>query len=430
MVETETSGVTVPVGSKQARSTRAGTAPARRWLLAAMASVALLGAACAAEDEEGPAPAEGAQEEGASTAESSEDGTEEDAVTFDPPEHAVPVDYPPQPDDVPWPTDGWAEGTLPEDVDETAVRERLDVAFGEQSEDPAARFHAVLLVHGGEIVEERYHPEAADEGTVHPSWSIAKSVTQALIGVLVRDGHLDITEPAPVEQWDDPDDPRSEITTEMLLHMTDGLRFDEDYFTSGSDVLEMLGGEGSDDMPAFAADMPLENDPGERMVYSTGTSNILAGIIGDEVGRGDDYRAFIDEELLDPLGIDDDQVDPGFDGAGNLVGGAQFNMTARAYAKFGLLYLRGGRWEDEQLLPEGWIDHARTPAPEPVDAPGYGAQWWIDTEREGVFNASGFGGQRITVAPDRDLVIVVLSNRFDQAQAELTDDLLDAFDPS
>jgi CubicO group peptidase (beta-lactamase class C family) len=189
----------------------------------------------------------------------------------------------------------------------------------------------------------------------------------------------------------------------------------------------MLGGAGKADMAAYAAAKPLEVAPDSRVRYSTGTTCIAAGVIGSIVGRGDAYREFIQRELLDPMGISPDEVRPGFDDAGNLIGGSVFDATARAFAKFGYLYLRNGVWDGHRILPDGWVDYARTPTPAPAGSEQYGAGWWIDPKHPGRFRAGGFGGQHIVVVPDKDLVVVVLSDRLDGKDGDLRDELIDAF---
>ena len=348
-------------------------------------------------------------------------------VAFEPEVPAVPIEYPPQPDGVPWPTDGWEVGPIPDGVDAAAVEARLDQAFEVDSTGPSADFDAVVVVQGGRIVAERYREGWGDATTIHRSWSMAKSLTATLAGVLVGQGRLDIYAPAPVPQWADPADPRHAITTDQLLRMASGLEWNEAYLDVDSDTVAMLSGEGAGDMAAYAADKPLEVEPGSRVRYSTGTSNIVAGIIGDEVGHGDDYLAFIQAELADPLGIAPEEIDPVLDGAGDLVGGSMVDATARAFAKVGYLHLRGGEWDGRQLVPAGWVDYVRTPTPAPAGNPGYGAHWWVKASDPGRFYASGLLGQHILVWPAEDLVVVVLSDRADGADGALRDDLADLF---
>jgi CubicO group peptidase (beta-lactamase class C family) len=169
--------------------------------------------------------------------------------------------------------------------------------------------------------------------------------------------------------------------------------------------------------------LTLSADPGETFDYNTGTTILLARILGDEIG-GDaaDTRAFLEEELFNKIGMD--PVHTSFDAAGTWVGGFSADSTARDFAKFGLLYLRGGHWDGEQILPEEWVEFTRAPSPA---NPEYGAQWWLDLERPGVSYAIGLDGQVITVDPAHDLVIVQLSTVGGPLVLDHTEAILDAF---
>lgn len=387
--------------------------------------------ACSSSEEQGDQPSvpTAAADATTDTTATTDPGSTTDPVVadFEPAFAPTPVDYPDQPAGVAWPTDEWPEGPLPPGVDATEVQAVLDRAFGELSPNDFQATDAVVVVQGGRIVAERYRPGFGDETTVHRSWSMAKSFTQALAGILVRDGRLDPDAPAPVPEWDDPDDPRHAITTEDLLRMASGLAWKEDYFAPDSDTVAMLGGVGEADMAHYAADKPLEVEPGTRVRYATGTSNIVAGIIGRIVGTGDDYEAFIDDELLTPLGIDLADTRLGWDGAGQLIGGSVFDLTARDFARFGLLYLRGGEWDGQRIVPETWVDDARTPTPPPAGTESYGAHWWTYDDCADGFRAGGLNGQHIVICPEQDLVVVVLSNRVDGKDGQVRDDLVAAF---
>jgi CubicO group peptidase (beta-lactamase class C family) len=277
---------------------------------------------------------------------------------------------------------------------------------------------AVAVVHRGRLVAEAYGPETAADTTLI-SWSTAKSVTHALIGLLVGDGRVQLHEPAPVTAWQGDD--RSQITLQHLLEMRSGLRFAEDYVDAGvSDVIEMLFGAGQDDVAAFAAGFPLDHEPGTMWSYSSGTTNIVARIAGDAIGSGATaMRAFLQDRLFGPLGMA--SADPRFDDAGTFIGSSFLYATAQDFARFGYLYLRDGTWDDSRLLPEGWVDHARAPVPVPANEEfGYGAHWWLWREYPGAFAAHGYEGQYIVVVPDRDLVLV----RLGKTPAELRPNLL------
>jgi CubicO group peptidase (beta-lactamase class C family) len=323
------------------------------------------------------------------------------------------VPLPPQPPGVDWPTEEWPTGPVPQGVDLPPL---LDEMF-----DDTERYgttYAAVVVHRGRLVASRYggvlehwdgDGEPVGPGTRLLSWSMAKSVLHALVGILHREGRLTLDAPAPVPAWQEPGDPRAGITLEHLLTMRDGLAFREDYVDGqASEVIEMLFGAGADDVAAYAAERRLAHPPGGVFNYSSGTSNIVARIVGDVVGDGADaYGAFLRSELLDPLGMR--SARPRFDAAGTFVASSYLFATARDFARFGLLYLRDGVWEGRRILPAGWVDHARRPRSlDPVDQRLYGAHWWVVGDELGGFWANGYEGQSILCVPALDLVVVRL----------------------
>ena len=323
------------------------------------------------------------------------------------------VALPPQPAGVDWPTEGWPEGALPPGVDLAPL---LDEAFDDDG--PLAQTFAVVVVHGGRVVAERYQgalehfdrpPTPVTAATPLLSWSMAKSMLQAVVGLLVGDAKVDLDAPAAVPEWADPDDPRHAITLRQLLAMRDGLAFVEDYVDDRvSDVMHMLFGEGQPDMAHFAADRPLAAPPGTRFNYSSGTSNIISGVVARMLGPGERYARFLHGRLFGPIGMA--SADPEFDEAGTWVASSYVRATARDFARFGLLYLRDGMWDGVRLLPPGWVDYARTwTSVDPDDDNPYGAHWYgVAGDTLGTFRAAGYEGQSITVCPALDLVVVRL----------------------
>jgi CubicO group peptidase (beta-lactamase class C family) len=313
--------------------------------------------------------------------------------------------YPAQPGDVPWPTQEWSVGELPTGFDDVAIDEFLTWALDPPTGESCC-IDAVIAVHGGEIVIERYSEEW-DPERVHPSFSMAKSITHAMVGVLVAEGRLDTFARAEVPEWAEPSDPRHAITLDHLLMMRSGLEWQEEYVGS-SDVAEMLAGNGRGDRAHYAADKPLVAEPGTQFYYSSGTTQIVSRIIADQVGYGVNGTDWARAALFDKLGIG--EVVHDLDGTGIMSGSTTFDMTARDFARFGLLYLRGGEWDGEQIVPERWVDYGRMPSP---DAPEYGAHWWLvgtEDRDPDAFQANGFNGQSITVVPSLDVVVVVLAN--------------------
>ncbi len=310
---------------------------------------------------------------------------------------------PPQPPGTPWPTEAWPCGDGPGDP---RFGPLLEMAFGAQSRPDLAETHALVVVHRGRLVAERYADGFGPDVSC-PSWSVAKSVTHALVGLLVGDGEVDIHAPVAAPEWRERTDPRSAITLDLLLRMSSGLAFVEEYLPDRpSDVIEMLWGAGKDDVAHFAASFPLAHPPGRFWAYSSGTTNIVARAAGAAVAARDaGVEGFMRNRLFEPLGMT--SAAPKFDAAGTFIGSSFCFATPRDFARFGLLYLRDGLWEGRRLLPEGWVDYARTPTwRQPTDEARYGAHWWLDIAGPGSFSANGYQGQFIVLAPTRDLVIV------------------------
>ena len=330
----------------------------------------------------------------------------------------------PQPAEVPWPTAAWPHGAPPPGVELDALMDQVC-----DDDGPLATTYAVVVVHGGKIVGERYQgqlphfdrpPDPVTRETPLLSWSMAKSMLHAVVGLLVGDGLIDMDAPAKVPEWTDPDDPRRAITLGHMLAMRDGLAFVEDYLDERvSDVIEMLFGAGRDDMAHFAADRPLAAVPGTRFNYSSGTSNIISAMVARLVGHGEPYVRFLRERLFGPLGMHSAQ--PELDTAGTWVASSYVRATARDFARFGLLYLRDGVWDGVRLLPPGWVDYGRTmQSVDPEDGP-YGAHWWgVAGDTLGTFRASGYEGQSITLCPARDLIVVRLGKTPAERYPDLT----------
>lgn len=280
---------------------------------------------------------------------------------------------------------------------------------------------AMVVVHRGQVVAERYGvqpatpfgPERAlDADSTLISWSTAKSITHAAVGVLVADGRLDLEAPAPMPAWRGT--PKERITLVDLLEMRPGLRFVEDYVDGeASHCLAMLFGEGADDHAAYAAALPLDHEPGTVWNYSSGTTNIVCRIVGDVVGGGQEgMEKFLSERLFEPAGMA--SAIPEFDAAGTWVGSSYVYATAGDFARFGELYRNDGvAASGERVLPAGWADHGRTfvahdessPVPGGFD---YGRHWWMWPQFPGSIAAHGYEGQYIVVVPDRELTVVHL----------------------
>jgi len=292
------------------------------------------------------------------------------------------------------------------------VHRIVNAAFEEPSSRKLQRTYAIVVAHDGEIVAERYAP-GIDPAMPLPGWSMAKSVLSALVGILVQEGRLALAQTELLPAWRAPD-PRAGITLEDLLRMRSGLRFSETYANPWSDVLHMLYDE--HDTAAYAASRPLTSTPGAVWSYSSGTSNILSAIVRRAVGE-DRYHAWPRAALFDPLGMASAVLEP--DGAGTFVLSSYMVATARDWARYGQLWLEGGRADGRNVLSEDWIRFSTTPTKQSDGR--YGAQWWLKLNPEiggesaaaraiaaDAFFAIGHEGQTLSIVPSKRLVAVRL----------------------
>ncbi|HET6252792.1 MAG TPA: serine hydrolase [Puia sp.] len=280
-------------------------------------------------------------------------------------------------------------------VDTAALSEAVGMAFGDHGIKGTGT-RAVIVVHRGQIIAERYAP-GFDRHTRLTGWSMTKGITGALIGILVREGRLNIAQRAPVDIWQD--DERSKITMENLLRMNSGLKWWE-FYGGPSDATRMLFKE--KDMGEYAMKSKLAHQPGEVFYYSSGTANILSSVIRQTVGDSDYYR-FPYEQLFYRIGMYSAVLEP--DAGGTFVGSSYCYATARDWARFGLLYLQDGVWNGQRVLPEGWVNFTRT-------GEEYGALWWLNRGGrhphvpKDCYACEGYEGQYIWVIPSKDLVVV------------------------
>ena len=318
-------------------------------------------------------------------------------------------------------------------IDLSTVERAADALFA--ADAPHGLSLALVVMQAGTVVFERYGqqpdtvfgpggPVTADTTLV--SWSMAKSITHAAVGILVGEGRLQLDAPATVPEWQGT--PKAAITLQHLLNMRPGLEFVEDYVDdSVSHCLEMLYGSGKDDMAAYAASLPLAHAPGSHWNYSSGTTNIISRIVGDVVGGGrEGMEAFLRDRLFAPAGMH--SAVPKFDDAGTFVGSSFVYATARDFAKFGDLYRNDGVAGGVRVLPSGWAAHAATfTAHDPDTGFDYGAQWWLWPDFAGSFACHGYEGQYTVVLPDRELVVVHLGKSPSAQRPIVNDRLRDIF---
>lgn len=295
----------------------------------------------------------------------------------------------------------------------TRVTEFLDRIFSEPDPKRLRRTRAVVIVHDGQIVGERY-AEGFSEETRLAGWSMTKSVVGALIGILVGEGRLAPEARRLLSEWQAPD-PRAAITVEDLLRMRSGLRFSEVYEDLSSDVIEMLFNRA--DTAGYAASRPLDAAPAAKWSYSSGSTNILSRIARTIVGE-EQYPEWPRRALFDRIGMSSAIMER--DGSGTFVGSSFMLATARDWARFGQLYLQDGVWDGVRVLPDGWVRFGTTPTLESPDGM-YGAHWWLKLKPEigggsaaaarippDAYFAIGHEGQTLTIIPSRRLVVVRL----------------------
>jgi CubicO group peptidase (beta-lactamase class C family) len=296
-----------------------------------------------------------------------------------------------------------------------ALRAALDHAFEEPADPPFRRTKAVVVVHNGQVIAERYAPGIGVD-TPLLGFSMTKSVVNALIGILTQQGLVTPSMPAPIPEWHGADDPRREIEVEHLMRMTSGLDLDET--NSGFDPSSRMFLQ--DDTAAYAVDARMIAPPGTRWHYSSPTTQILARIVRDAVGGPEQTLALAWRELFNPLGMRNVTLE--FDGAGTLQGSTYMLASARDWAKFGLLYLNDGVVGGKRILHEDWVDFC---AAATLDT-DYAAGFWTNRSehpnakgrvRLGIphdaFFASGDLGQRIVIMPSQHLVVVRLGDSVD-----------------
>jgi len=311
-----------------------------------------------------------------------------------------------------WPTGDTAATSSVATVDGDKLLAAIDVAFEETDTDRPKWTRAIVIVHRGKIIGERYAPGFGDD-TPQLGWSMAKSITAAMIGGLVHEGRMSISESNLLPQW--ADDGRRDITIDHLLRMSSGLAFDESYHPFG-DATRMLFEQS--DTAAYAMSNALDAPADTRWSYSSGTTNILTKIIRDRVADDAAYYALPRRLLFDRLGMRTAVIEP--DPAGTFVGSSFVYASARDWARFGLLFLQDGVWEGVRLLPEGWARYVSTPTPTDPEA-HYGAHFWLNAEREDggrrfervpvdVYWADGYEGQAVVIVPSRELVVVRLGS--------------------
>ena len=303
-------------------------------------------------------------------------------------------------------TINWPLGNLTPDTVTITDAEGLNEISEKLMDDDGYNGHAFafMVVHQGIPVVESYQPEY-NAKTRFLSWSMAKSFTNALAGIMVKEGRWNINQPVDLPEWKNDD--RKNITIHNLLQMQSGLRWNEDY-GARSDVTVMLYAE--NDFAGFSYRQPLAYPAGTKWYYSSGSINVLNYLMRKNIGNDWDYYRFAQTQLFHKIGMPDAVFE--VDASGTQVGSSYIYATVRDYARFGMLCLQDGVFNGERLLPEGWMKYSTTPASGSNGR--YGSLFWLNTSKyypsapEDMFSCNGHDGQQIFVIPSKDLVVVLV----------------------
>jgi len=304
-----------------------------------------------------------------------------------------------------WPNGDLIKDTIFSEIDTVKLKSAIDAAF-DMPPTYEKRTAAVVVLYKGELVAEKYDKALGiTPDTRIWGWSMTKSIINAMAGVLIKQGKLDVNAVAPVPEWQK--DLRRDITISNLMHMSSGLKWDENY-SDVSSAMNML--YRSADAYKVAIDVPYQRKPETDWNYSSGTTNILSGIMRTLIGNDQAYHGFPYREIFNKIGISSMIIET--DAAGNFVGSSYGYATARDWARFGLLYYNDGVWKGDTILPKGWVGYTTTPAA--ASKGEYGAQFWLNKSKklpdapEDLFSCNGHRGQRVFIIPSRNLVVVRL----------------------
>lgn len=312
-------------------------------------------------------------------------------------------------------------GNLPQkdtvfsNVDYTKLENFVEDYFAENNEQRITR--SLMVIYKNKIISEKYD-EGFDENSILLGWSMGKSILSTVFGAMDQQGKINRNEANLIETWEN--DERSKITNNNLLQMNSGLEWDEDY-TTISDVTKMLFFES--DMTKSQIDKPLVGKPNETWNYSSGTTNLLSGIMRQKFDTHQEYLDFWYTDLIDKIGMHSMLMET--DLAGNYVASSYPWANTRDWAKYGLLYLNNGNWNGEQIISEDWVNYTKTPTNGSEGV--YGAQFWLnagghmpDVPKD-MYMADGYQGQRVFIIPSEELVVVRMGVNYSTLDEQLKD---------
>lgn len=304
------------------------------------------------------------------------------------------------PDTLAWPAGDKLSDSIPAGIDLIQLNTALQHAFSDSVGGKGT--FAVAIAYKDQLIAEKFRDGFSSKNRFL-SWSMAKSFTQALVGILVKEGKMDIYKPVDVPEWKN--DSRSGITIAHLMHMNSGLEWNENYGNL-SDVTIML--HKNADMAAFSIDKKAVSKPDSLWVYNSGATNVVSHLIRKAIGNDADYYAFPRKSLFNPIGMRSAIFET--DASGTFVGSSYIYATMRDYVRFGLLYLHKGNWLGKQILPEGWTDYTVQSAQGSKGE--YGSFFWLNKSGDypdvpsDLFMCRGHDGQYIYIIPSLQLVVV------------------------
>ncbi len=315
-----------------------------------------------------------------------------------------------------WPMgDSLDDRPLPPEIDEGALNAAMNFAFDESLQARPQKTRALLVLYKRRIIAERYAP-GFDRNSRHISWSMGKSITAALIGILAQRGELRVDEVAPVPEWRSSRDPRRGITISDLMQMSSGLKF-----RSGAEELPIAFTEkdqhtyvyfAAPNVFQYSVNNELESPPGTVWKYRNCDPLVLGKIVRDKVeARGEEYLSFPHRALFSRIGMRNVVLET--DRWGNFIMTGYDYLTARDWARFALLHLQDGVWQGERILPRGWIQQITRPAPANKNKE-YGSLFWLNAGKkykslpEDMYWPMGHHGQVAMIIPSREIAVVRL----------------------
>jgi CubicO group peptidase (beta-lactamase class C family) len=330
-----------------------------------------------------------------------------------------------QPKGLSWPTKAWERGPVDSRVDAAELNAALD-SIAKPKDPSLGKSYALLLIHKGKIVAERYAADYNCEQSVH-TMSVGKMMGAAMAGVLVRDGHAKLDGPLSLSQWPK-HDARTGITLRSALNMATGLGWEED---GDGSFLELAFGSGYKDLAGYTASQPLRHKPGTFFEYSDGTPSLVGAIARQTVGKDrSEVAKWVKQEILAPTGMTKTELE--FDKQGVWYGSSGVRWSTCDLGRFGYMLLRDGQWDGKKILPSGWVNAMRTPSeasiskPSPPGAPPEAALYYgfmsfvwdlrpadfVQPNPAGIpvdaFGHYGWGGSALRVVPSRDVVLVAV----------------------